>query len=201
MTNAYISYIQEFQDKPNNVESFCTYANTTPLQFFQSYSSFEDLEKAIFRQFFYETLDVLHGDEVYSTYNTREKLLAFYYTWFQTLQPMRDFIVYLWAQEYSPLEGPHYYKDVRQPFINYVDTLLQNGIRLGEISERFGLEGINKLILWNQSKFLFQYWMTDTSTQFEQTDAAVEKSVNFAVDVMQPNLLDTAIDWFKFILQ
>lgn len=219
LMNAYISYIREFDTPPENIHAFKEYAGDTLTPEFDQVpfpGPFHKIERIIVKNLFLETLDVLHGDEIYTTYNTREKLLALYYTWFQTLYPVRDFILYLWATYYKPwplnytlngsnftpkLESPLYFDEIYDPFTNYLEVLIENGMDQGEIAGRFGFKAFYKSILWQQTIFLFNFWMTDTSEQFEKTDAAVEKSINFTVDVMQPNLFDTGIDWIKFILQ
>lgn len=219
LMNAYISYIREFNVPPENLHSFKQYAGDAWMsdkheEFYSG--TFTKIERTIVKSLFLETLDVLHGDEIYTTYNTREKLLALYYTWFQTLQPFRDFILYLWATYYRPwplnvtfsgsnftpkTKWPLYLDEIYHPFTDYLDVLIENGINQGEIASRFGLKKYYSSVVWRQTIFLFHFWMTDTSEQFEKTDAAVEKTVNFAVDAMEPNLLDTGADWIKFIVQ
>jgi hypothetical protein len=43
--------------------------------------------------------------------------------------------------------------------------------------------------------------MDDTSNAFEKTDAAIEKSVNLAMDLMGKSPLDAALDFGKFLFQ
>ena len=55
--------------------------------------------------------------------------------------------------------------------------------------------------LWLDLKYLFHFWLKDESENLQNTDAAIEKAINFSFDVMEPNLLDSGFDFFKFAFQ
>jgi hypothetical protein len=49
--------------------------------------------------------------------------------------------------------------------------------------------------------FILQFWAHDESANFEKTDAAIEKSVNLAFDLIGKGILDNALDFGKFLYQ
>ena len=49
--------------------------------------------------------------------------------------------------------------------------------------------------------FLLLFWKDDESPGFEKTDAAVEKSVNLAFDLIGKGAVDSFIDFAKFLYQ
>jgi hypothetical protein len=49
--------------------------------------------------------------------------------------------------------------------------------------------------------FILLFWKEDDSAGFEKTDAAVEKSVNLAFDLIGKGAVDSAIDFAKFLYQ
>ena len=55
--------------------------------------------------------------------------------------------------------------------------------------------------LWIQVLFVLKYWLDDNSPRFEKTDAAIEKSVNLAFDLMGKSALDSFLDFAKFLYQ
>jgi hypothetical protein len=55
--------------------------------------------------------------------------------------------------------------------------------------------------LWIQTLFILQFWANDDSKEFEKTDAAIEKAVNVAYDLMGKSPLDSMFDFAKFIFQ
>jgi hypothetical protein len=56
-------------------------------------------------------------------------------------------------------------------------------------------------MFWIQIGFLLMFWKADNSRAFEQTDAAIEKSVNLAFDLIGKGAVDTAFDFAKFLFQ
>jgi hypothetical protein len=53
--------------------------------------------------------------------------------------------------------------------------------------------------MWFKLLFLTDFWIRDTSKGFENTDAAVEKSVNLIFELMGQNTLDYIVDFAKFM--
>jgi hypothetical protein len=49
--------------------------------------------------------------------------------------------------------------------------------------------------------FLLIFWKDDTSAGFEKTDAAIEKSVNLAFDLIGKGAVDSIFDFAKFLYQ
>jgi len=45
------------------------------------------------------------------------------------------------------------------------------------------------------------FWKNDDSKSFENTDAAVEKSVNLSLDLIEKGPLDSMLDFAKFLYQ
>jgi len=52
---------------------------------------------------------------------------------------------------------------------------------------------------WIQLAFLLKFWMEDTSTGFEKTDMAIEKSVRTVFDLFDSTPFDSVIDFGKFL--
>ena len=49
--------------------------------------------------------------------------------------------------------------------------------------------------------FILKFWSNDESPNFEKTDAAIEKSVTLAFDLIGKGILDNALDFGKFLYQ
>jgi hypothetical protein len=56
-------------------------------------------------------------------------------------------------------------------------------------------------LFWIHMGFMLIFWKDDGSPGFESTDAAIEKSVNLAFDLIGKGAVDTAIDFAKFLYQ
>lgn len=197
----YMDYVLRHNSKPQSVYSFATDNNFDESLFYKHFASFEALEKSIFGQFFTNTIQVLHKSEDYNSYDSRNKLLSFYYTFFENLTANRSFVVYALTNDKLPLKSLKKLKELRTLFIDYVDTLdiqvLQlKEKRLEEIKEKAFLESY-----WVQLLFTFKFWMDDTSASFQKTDLFIEKSINASFDLIDMSPLKSVIDFGKFLFK
>jgi hypothetical protein len=68
----------------------------------------------------------------------------------------------------------------------------------GEITDRPFITQYYKQVLWYQFLIMIRFWVKDDSTNNENTDAFVEKSLNFVFDMLARNVGDSAFDFVKF---
>ena len=80
-------------------------------------------------------------------------------------------------------------------------TLVQEGLSTEEIAKRQLISDKYKYLLWAQPVSIFKFWVKDESDNFEETDALIEKTVNFSFDLMRSNSLDSFFDLAKFHVQ
>ena len=64
------------------------------INFYQHFANFEVLEQSIFKAFFDNAHDILTKSEDYLSFAYRDKLLSFYYTFFEILTANRSYVVY-----------------------------------------------------------------------------------------------------------
>jgi hypothetical protein len=149
-----------------------------------------------------QTLLTLESDEVYQTYSVREKLLAFYYTWIEVLKKDRSYVVYSYKGLKQPVAryvGP--LQPFKNAFYNYATELILEGRESKEViirpvvSDRY-VDG-----LWLQCLFILDFWVNDLSRGFENTDTAIEKSVNTSFDLIGKSVVDSVLDLAKFVYQ
>jgi hypothetical protein len=86
-------------------------------------------------------------------------------------------------------------------FIRFSQELIEEGKFAGEIADRFLVTGYYHHAIWMQVVFLLKFWVHDESDQLGDTDAAIDKAVNFGMDLMENNPLDSFLDLSKFIVQ
>ena len=118
----YMDYVLRHNSKPQSVYRFATDTNFDESLFYNHFASFEALENSIFGQFFTNTIQVLEKSEDYKSYDSRNKLLSFYYTFFENLTANRSFVVYALTNDKLPLKNLKKLKELRTLFIDYVDT-------------------------------------------------------------------------------
>lgn len=185
--------------KPTSVYSFAQDCNFEETEFYKYFSSFESLEKAIFGIFAKETLHLLHKTEAYKEYSSKDKLLSFYYTFFELLTANRSYVLLQLKSVNKDFSQLSVLKELRKEFIDFV-----NNISLEKID--FKNEKINKIqdktiaeTYWIQLLMILRFWISDESSNFEKTDVFIEKSIKASFDIQQIAPVKSVIDLAKFL--
>jgi hypothetical protein len=198
---AYIEHLLTNGTRPVSVFKFCTDLRITEDVFYESFGSFEGLERHIWKSFITKTTDRLKADKTYQAFSSREKVLAFYYTLFEELRASRSFILVQLTNRNKLEIIPDFLKDFKNEFEVYVSSVLEAGKTTGEVAKRPYLDKTYPQTFWMQLAFLLMFWRDDNSPAFEQTDAAIEKSVNLAFDLIGKGAIDSMLDFAKFLYQ
>ena len=92
-------------------------------------------------------------------------------------------------------------KEFKEKFKDFASDIIMEGKETQEIANRPVISDRYDEALWIQVLFVLKYWLDDNSPRFEKTDAAIEKSVNLAFDLMGKSALDSFLDFAKFLYQ
>ena len=90
---------------------------------------------------------------------------------------------------------------LRQAFQDTVSPMLSSASSLGEIPDRKVISKLNVEALGMNLAFVIHFWLKDDSTDFERTDACIEKSVQLTMDFVGRNAVDKLFDFGKFLFQ
>lgn len=197
----YIDFVTINDKKPPSVKSFMEELNLKETTFHKYFKSFEELEKEFWRSVFDHTLDGIQSQDVYQSYSVNEKLLAFYYSWIEQLKDYRDYALRIAKNERFYELYPSEFELFRMSFVEFAGNLVDEGLAVDEIANRQLIADKYKYLLWAQPVSIFKFWVKDESEQFEETDALIEKTVNFSFDLMRSNSLDSFFDLAKFHIQ
>jgi AcrR family transcriptional regulator len=197
--DAYIKHWLENGKRPVSVYTFAQQLNIPEATFYDSYASFDAVEKDIWKAIFEETLEKLKDDETYRGYGVREKLLAFYFLWVQQLKENRSYILLQRERFLAPGLHPDRLESFRLSFYDYIRELIKEGYQTGEVKERKFISDQYVHGFWAQALFVLRYWVKDDSERFEMTDAAIEKAVNLSFQLIHSNTLDSILDFGKFV--
>jgi len=195
-------YVLEHGQTPPSVYQFARTINIQEKDFYEYFTSFGALKAAIWEETFDSTLEHLHAQDIYPGYSAREKLLAFFFTWIEELKKNRSYLLALYdrTERKSKLPPPEV-EQFKEKFKEYAKLILAEGEETEEVAKRPWITNHYREGLWLQVWFIFQFWIKDTSTSFEKTDAAIEKSVHLAFDLMGKNAVDSIVDFGKFLFQ
>ncbi len=196
----YMDYVLEHNEDPKSVYKFSKDNNFEEAHFYTNFASFEAVKTTIFTTFFENTLLLLHKSEDFETYDARNKLLSFYFTFFENLTANRSYVVYALHQN-NKLEALKSLKGLRTHFKKFIHSLEIE--KLDFKQER--IEKIqNKAIeesAWAQLIFTLKFWIEDSSTSFEKTDIFIEKAVNASFDILNITPIKSVIDLGKFLFK
>ncbi|MGB3616639.1 MAG: TetR family transcriptional regulator C-terminal domain-containing protein [Catalinimonas sp.] len=188
-------------ERPPSIYKLAKKLKISEGDFYEHYNSFEVLERDIWRQFSRETHQRLHAEEVYATYSVREKLLAYYYTFVEVLKEQRSYVLLRLDPARPQREVLTELQDLRDDFRTYARELVREGEETQEIAQRPYVTDRYPNAFWNQLLFVLRFWRNDDSRAFEKTDAAIEKAVTLAFDVIGRNSIDSAFDFARFVFQ
>ncbi|MDP5045250.1 MAG: TetR family transcriptional regulator C-terminal domain-containing protein [Leeuwenhoekiella sp.] len=201
VTTMYMEYVLEHGQRPTSVFKFCKEHNIEEGAFYNFFGSFQGIRESIWVSFFDNTINVLHRNPAYSTYPNREKMLSFFYTFFEVLTANRSYVLYALHEQKDTLKSLGQLRDLRLKVRDYAGELIEEAndekaSRLTKNPVSIFSEGA-----WLQTLFLLKYWMDDNSARFEKTDVAIEKSVNAIFDVFNTTPLESILDFGKFLFK
>ena len=199
IVSLYMEEVLENEVVPKSVYKFCKSNKIKEEEFYRSFGSFEGLQKEIWRLFFVHTEKLLRKDKSYASYSVREKLLTFYYTFFENLALNRSYVLFVLENGNSPLENHKQLSGLRSGIKDFASELTEenNEEKLSRLSK--ARPQVVAEAVWVQLVLLLKFWMNDNSPGFEKTDLAIEKSVNTVFDLFDATPLDSLFDLGKFL--
>jgi AcrR family transcriptional regulator len=162
----YMDYVLEQGGQPKSVYIFAKANNFEESKFYEHFGSFESVEKHVFRAFLDNTLKVLHESEDYQSFDARNKLLSFYFTFFENLTANRSYVLFALQQHKNSMKSLSALSELKKGFSLYIDDL---DIETLDIKEE-RIDRIQRRALretaWLQLLLTMKFWMDDTSPSF-----------------------------------
>ncbi|MEQ9063638.1 MAG: TetR family transcriptional regulator C-terminal domain-containing protein [Vicingaceae bacterium] len=187
--------------KPDSMYEFATSLGIKESELYEHYTSFTSIEKGVFEWFFDHTHELLLKDDQYSGYNAKNKLLSFYFTFFEIMTANRSYVISVLNSHKNEMESLRSLSLLRIKFKKYVDLLDIDTLDTKRLSlEKIKQEGLTA-IAWSQLLTAIKFWSHDTSPKFEKTDLYIEKSLNASFDLIDIRPLESLIDLGKFLFK
>jgi hypothetical protein len=197
--SGYIDYVLTHDEKPKSVYSFVKKLKTTEAEFYTFYASFESIEKSIWVELTVETINTLQQQEVWKEYSSRDRILAFFYSFVEVMKKHRSFVIYSLDKHKGKFSTPEVLTGVKPIFENFAAEVINEGLETGELEDRKFFSKKYKDALWIQFGFILNFWVRDDSQGFEKTDEAIEKGINVSFDLFQRSPLDNLFEYGKFL--
>ena len=204
----YVDYVVSHESRPKSLAQFVSRVGMKEDRFYQFFSSLKSLEKATITTFFEITVARLEAEETFQQYTAREKLLAFYFAFFERLRSYRGYLAVLTRIDgpcglfacLAPVNVLPIVKPLRSLFIKFVSQLIDQAQSEGEIAWRPLIPRTYPEFAWLQFLAVLKFWQSDESEGFERTDAFIEKIVTLGCDLVQPGLIESTLDLGRFVL-
>jgi hypothetical protein len=201
IVSIYMEEVLEKGQKPKSVYHFAKENGFTEAEFYAFFGTLEGVEKEIFRLFYVNTIDLLHKNTDYLEYDMKNKMLSFYFTFFEILTANRSYVLQALKFDRNPLKNLVQLTTLRNSFKEYVSEILTDDYRLEqEKLQKFQEKGIQESA-WLQLMLTIKFWVDDESAAFEKTDIFIEKSVNASFELMNVAPLNHLIDLGKFLFK
>jgi AcrR family transcriptional regulator len=199
IVEAYSDHVLEHEKEPKSVFNFCKNNGIEESDFYKHFSSLEHIKESIFVQFFDNAFSLISKEKDFETQSPKEKLLSFYYTFFEVLLLNRSYVLFVLSSSKNKMQQLMSLKSLRSSFKQFASTLIEQGnmhkqSRFTKHPEALFSEGA-----WVQLLFLLKFWLEDKSAGFEKTDMATEKSVQTVFELFDNTPLDSIIDFGKFL--
>src|SRR5690554_4078928 len=184
---------------PKSIFKFCRENKISEEEFYSFFGSFEGIQKEIWNLFYKQTIQLINADASYETFENREKVLTFYYTFFEILTLNRSYVLFVLKEHHDVMKNLSQLKGLRSNVKDFFSALIlqENETKNFKALKRSPMvfsEGA-----WLQTLFLIKYWMEDNSAGFENTDIAIEKSVRASFDLFDNSPLESVLDFGKFL--
>lgn len=195
----YMDHVLENGSVPTSVYKFCKENKMKEEDFYAHFGSFESIQQTVWHKFFENTLNVLHKNEQFEAMTNEEKMLSFFFTFFENLTLNRSYVLFALKEHRNSFEGLAQLKGLRKNFKEFATELIherneEKNLKILKYNEPLFSEGA-----WLQLLFLLKFWMEDGSPGFEKTDIAIEKSVTTIFQIFENTSLEKIIDLGKFL--
>lgn len=195
----YMDHVLENGSVPTSVYKFCKENKMKEEDFYAHFGSFETIQQTVWHKFFENTLNVLHKNEQFEAMTNEEKMLSFFFTFFENLTLNRSYVLFALKERRNSFEGLAQLKGLRKNFKEFATELIherneEKNLKILKYNEPLFSEGA-----WLQLLFLLKFWMEDGSPGFEKTDIAIEKSVTTIFQIFENTSLEKIIDLGKFL--
>lgn len=188
-------------EHPKSVYAFSKHIGISEGQFYEHYASFEMIEKNILQSFYDNTVSLLQKNKEYHSFDPQNKLLSFYFTFFEILKANRSYVVMVLDKNKNKLKALQSLSDLRSSFLKFIEHLELESMdlkvpQLEDIKEKAILEGS-----WAQFLFTLKFWLDDNSANFEKTDLLIEKSISTSFALMDNQTFNSVFDLGKFLFK
>ena len=119
----YMDHVLEHSNTPESVFEFGKDNGFTEAEFYNFFGTFKSVENSIFSDFFENTINLLEKNREYKEFDAQNKLLSFYFTFFEVLKANRSYVIMTLSRRKPSLKTPGVLVGLKEAFKEYIDGL------------------------------------------------------------------------------
>ncbi len=198
------SYLNFYDDKsrfPEDATEFATYLGLEEIDFLKSFNPLSSLEAFIWSDYFETALQRSQEDSNFDEYSSREIYLSLMYNIIGVLNehPERNRAMISFTK--SLPSSPKQLSRLKTAADAFFKEMIAAGSASGEIASRTLVNYQYAKWCWYGLLFVIFFWKKDESEQSEQTDVAIEKVAHLIFDLLNPNAIDSSLQFFTFLFK
>ena len=198
----YGDYLLNYGERPKNIYRFAKENKFEEIDFYNHFSSFEQIEKLMLVNLFNKSVElaseVNNSDEVIS----KEKLLNVYFIFFENMTMNRSLVLMILGNDQlHAVKILNQLKETHRDFIKTLDFNDWNIIEKSKDHIKNFHEKAREEALWLHLVSAIEFWKKDTSPSFEKTDVYIEKTIDTGFELMDNEPLRKVLDLGKFLFK
>ncbi len=183
---------------PPTVYAFCKTVGIEEERFFEKFSSLDSLEKEIWAERVDHVVRTLDADEDYRDYAPRQKVLAFLFTFLESIKGQRSWFLARYPRCLTDRD-PAVLRKFKGRYTEWADEVAKEAVSDQSALKRLRPEKALTKALYLHFRSVLKYYLEDESDGFEKTDAYIEKTVRLVFDLTDTSVPDSALDLFRFL--
>ena len=198
LQEAYWKHLLLTGERPKSVYAFMDSLQREEAEFYESYASLDAIESAYWQATVDHTIEVLEEDEDYAAYPADQKLLAFFYTYITHIQGNRSRFVGFFPK--PSMKPAHRLKGMEKSFKAYAKGIVSEGVQQEVFADRKKLLEYYDRFIFMHFIAIIHFYIKDSSKDFQDTDAFIEKSCQFAFQSAAHGVLESGFDFVRFMV-
>ncbi|WP_332453888.1 TetR family transcriptional regulator C-terminal domain-containing protein [Chryseobacterium aquaticum] len=198
----YGDYILNHGERPKNIYRFAKDNEFEEKDFYNYFSSFEQIEKLMLVNLFNKSIELASEVNDAQEVTSKEKLLNVYFIFFENMTMNRSLVLMILGN--SKMHFAKVANQLKETHRNFIKTLDFNDWEMIEKAKdniRNFHEKAREEALWLHLVSAIEFWKKDTSPSFEKTDIYIEKTIDTGFELMDNEPLRKVLDLGKFLFK
>ncbi len=198
----YGDYVLNHGERPKNIYLFAKDNEFEEKDFYNYFSSFEQIEKSILVNLFDKSVELASEVNNFDEITSKEKLLNVYFIFFENMTMNRSLVLMILGNDKLHLAKiSNQLKETHRQFIKTLDFNDWEMIQKAKDDVKNFHEKAREEALWIHLVSAIEFWKKDTSPSFEKTDIFIEKTIDTGFELMDNEPLRKVVDLGKFLFK